>query len=674
MAVRAQIYLHDFGSSAISAHPYNIAPSILQSNLSGSSWTNSSLAWTSYAGSTGEAIALSNSAGTPSITLTFTVAAGYKINITSFDFWRQRSATGAQNWSITINGITAGSGTIPTSGAAIGATLVANPVNNLAGTITIVISLSGASATGTFRLDDFTLNGIVVPDTYILLDHFNRNDSIRPAIPSSGGSAWWVEQEPGLCFSGSALDKIRIKSNRLELSGCTNTNSTCLVDPTEATSMNMTGKYPTVFSTASATMEWYFNMQQSRADPDGFASGQYGTAFVIGSNTNDPVAASKTGYAVIFGEAGASDPIRLVSFNGSAFNSTTFTNILSVASPAVKTNYMSVKCTYNPCNNEWSLTVRDDGASFADPSTITGVGATAVNSTFTSSDLLWLGQVWNHGSSCALAKYDNIYIPKVGTNTGTYTWNGTVNTDFQSVYNWTPLRQCVKPTDKLLFNSTSPVSSVLTNIPTQTIGKLTVTNSRTLTLNDVVGDGIVSTLSIAGSTGTDLQVDAGSSLVFDVSSAAAGDAMEISLATGATAGISGSIFFNSTPGVTKSHRLLAADAMAITVNSGGLVKAMALLGNPFGTSLPANTVVFNSGAAYECYSGANPFGLAQPSSKVIFNAGSIYRHYSTNQPSVLGRTYADMEFYENTNVTTGGAAALTVNNIKIFIKIIFIYN
>ncbi len=665
MTASGQIYLHDFGNSPISAHPYNVNPAVFQSNLSASSWANSTSAWTSYAGSTGEAIALSNSAGTASITLTFTVAAGYKINITSFDFWRQRSTTGAQNWSMTINGITTGSGTIPTSGAAIGTTLVANPVNNLAGTITIVISLSGASATGTFRLDDFTLNGTVIPNTYMLLDHFNRNDSIRPAIPSSGGPAWWVEQEPGLCFSGSALDKIRIKSNQLELSGCTYSNSTCLVDPTEATSMNMTGKYPTVFSTASATMEWYFNMQQSRADPSGFASGEYGAAFVIGSNTNDPVAASKTGYAVIFGESGTADPLRLVSFNGSVFNSTTFTNILSVASPAVKTNYMSIKVTYNPCSNEWSLTVRDDGTSFADPSTITGVGATAVNTTFTSSGLLWLGQVWNHGSSCALAKFDNIYIPKVGTNTGTYAWNGTVNTDFQSVYNWTPVRQCVKPTDKLVFNSTSPASSVLTNIPDQAIAQLTVTNNRTITLSDVAGNGVASTLTIGGSTGTDLQVDAGSTLNFDVSSAAAGDAMVINLGAGATGSVSGTISFNSTPGGTKSHRLQAADAMAITISNTGLIKAMNLLGNPFGSSLPLNTVVFNSGAVYECYSGANPFGLAQPDSKVIFNTGSIYRHYTTNQPSVLGRVYADVEFYENTNISTGGATALTVNNLKV---------
>ena len=130
---------------------------------------------------------------------------------------------------------------------------------------------------------------------------------------------------------------------------------------------------------------------------------------------------------------------------------------------------MSVKVTYNPCTGNWTLACRDDGASFADPVTISGIGASAVNSTFTSNDLLWLGQVWNHGSSCSMARFDNIYIPNVGANTGTYIWNGSTGTDFQSAYNWSPVRQCIKPTDKLMFNSLSPASSVLTNVPTQSM-------------------------------------------------------------------------------------------------------------------------------------------------------------------------------------------------------------
>ncbi|MEO6488725.1 MAG: hypothetical protein ABIO04_02200, partial [Ferruginibacter sp.] len=212
ITAKAQVYLHDFGTVPISTNPYIVAPAVIQSFLSGSSWTNSTGAFTNYSGSSGEAIAISNSGGSPTITLTFNVAAGYKINITSFNFWQQRSATGAQNWSMTINGIGVGSGSIQTAGILIGNTAVANPVNNLAGVITIVISLSGASATGTYRIDDFTLYGSVVPNAYILLDNFNRNDSIRPALPSSGGSAWWVESEVGIFCS--VLQIIRIKNNQ----------------------------------------------------------------------------------------------------------------------------------------------------------------------------------------------------------------------------------------------------------------------------------------------------------------------------------------------------------------------------------------------------------------------------------------------------------------------------
>ena len=158
MYISAQVYLHDFGTTTISTHPYTVAPGAFDSNITSSSWTNSTGSWTSFTGSTGQAIALSNSGGTPEITLTFSINSGCNLDITSFNFWRQRSSTGAQNWSMTINGTNAGSGTIPTTGAFIGTTNVSG-FSGLTGTVTIVISLSGASGTGTFRLDDFTLNG-----------------------------------------------------------------------------------------------------------------------------------------------------------------------------------------------------------------------------------------------------------------------------------------------------------------------------------------------------------------------------------------------------------------------------------------------------------------------------------------------------------------------------------
>jgi len=157
----AQVYQHDFGTTAISAHPYTVAPAIIDANLSGSSWSNSTSAWTSFAGSAGQAIAMANTAGTPTITLTFTVAAGKQLSISSYNFWRQRSGTGAQAFAMSINGIPVGVGSITTSGAATGNIPVALPVVGLTGTVNVVLSLSGATGSGTVRIDDFTLNGTV---------------------------------------------------------------------------------------------------------------------------------------------------------------------------------------------------------------------------------------------------------------------------------------------------------------------------------------------------------------------------------------------------------------------------------------------------------------------------------------------------------------------------------
>lgn len=158
------MYQHNFGTTAISGTPYTVAPTSINTNLSTSSWsTNASGGFVNYAGSAGQSLGVSNSSGSTSYTLTFNVASGYQTSITSFNFWRQRSATGAQNWNMTINGTNVGTGTVPTTGAALGTTTVSNAVNNLTGTITIIINLSGATGAGTFRLDDFRLNGTVSP-------------------------------------------------------------------------------------------------------------------------------------------------------------------------------------------------------------------------------------------------------------------------------------------------------------------------------------------------------------------------------------------------------------------------------------------------------------------------------------------------------------------------------
>lgn len=164
--------MHNFGTTTISGKPYNVIPTTLDSNLSSSSWTTSYSGFTNYVGATGQALSLASttSGGSGTYTLTFNVNSGYSCNITSFNFWRQRSSSGPSGMSMTINGTSVGSIlATPTTGSYIGNTNVSG-FSNLSGTITIVLTISGGTG-GTFRLDDFTLNGTVVPTSITNLSY-----------------------------------------------------------------------------------------------------------------------------------------------------------------------------------------------------------------------------------------------------------------------------------------------------------------------------------------------------------------------------------------------------------------------------------------------------------------------------------------------------------------------
>nr|WP_322623948.1 T9SS type B sorting domain-containing protein [uncultured Flavobacterium sp.] len=195
VVAQSQIYLHNFGTTNTISHPYQAPPTTLATNLSGSEWTNSTNTWITYAGNAGRALGLDDANG-ETITLTVNIAPNYQVEISSFDFWCQRSSAGPRNWSMTINGINAGnSGTnqIPTNGSMRGVTPVANAVTGITGTLRVVISLSGATgaANGNFRLDDFTLNGIVTPTcTPPVVSSFTPTSGPKNTLVTINGSGF----------------------------------------------------------------------------------------------------------------------------------------------------------------------------------------------------------------------------------------------------------------------------------------------------------------------------------------------------------------------------------------------------------------------------------------------------------------------------------------------------
>lgn len=235
----------------------------------------------------------------------------------------------------------------------------------------------------------------------------------------------------------------------------------------------------------------------------------------------------------------------------------------------------------------------------------------------------------------------------------TYTWNAIGTASYATAANWTPTRTTPSADDILQINGGGSV--VLTNVPTQTIAQLLISNNTTVELQSTAA----ATLTIAGYTGTDLSVGASSALNI----AQTTNAITLAVGPGATGSIAGSMTYSNA-----AHKLTAADASGITFQNGSSFTAgTGFSGNAFGASgSVANSVVFNSGSSYIAMAGSNPFANNQPSSVVVFNTGSLYKINGNATPSFSGRTYANLEIDATgqTFSVTGGFA-FSINNLTI---------
>ena len=229
----------------------------------------------------------------------------------------------------------------------------------------------------------------------------------------------------------------------------------------------------------------------------------------------------------------------------------------------------------------------------------------------------------------------------------TYTWNQTGSASWATAANWTPTRTTPATNDVLVFNNAATTTA--TNVPTQTIGQLSVSGNTNVTLQAAAAVAVT----IAGGTGIDLSVASGSQL-----NSSGGSAVTLGVGTGATGSISGAMTLAGA-----AHRLTSVDASGITFQNGSTFTAgTAFAGNPFGTT-SLNSVIFASGSTYVAIAGANPFGAGQPSSVVVFQTGSLFKSQGS-APAFSGRTYANFELVSGTQSVTGGAAS-SVDNLTV---------
>ncbi len=224
-----------------------------------------------------------------------------------------------------------------------------------------------------------------------ILDHFDRIDATVV-----GGN--WAE------FSTDATENAIIFSNQLKIeTGATNGRDYVYQD--------VNALFETIYDNASSLLVWEFNMRISRSNPSGFGLGSYGAGVVLGTDNNDFTLGN--GYAVVLGESGSTDNIKLIQYTDGIDLNSNFTDIITDNNDHGN-EYLSIRVSFNPSSGHWKLYVRDDNNAFVDPATMTNsnlVGS-AINTTLTGTDLVYTGCIFNHSTGGSeVAIFDNFNIP-----------------------------------------------------------------------------------------------------------------------------------------------------------------------------------------------------------------------------------------------------------------------
>jgi autotransporter-associated beta strand protein len=294
----AVLYFNDFGTSAISGTTYTGSPT-LASGISTAVWSNSVGSFTSFAGNGGSpsvALSLNNSGGTPTITLTLTLDGNYTLALESESFWRQRSSSGAQAYTLSVNGTQVNNGTVPTTGASTGTlTPSTTSFGGVAGlsTYTFVLGLSGASGTGTFRLDDFLVNGTL---TAVASEgrYWVGNDTTRGGTGTwaqTGGTAWATSDAD---VAGGQWNTTTLAANFGGSSGAVTVDGTVNANAGMAITGDYTFSGGTAISLGAATTAANLisvatgkgaSIGTALTGSQGFTKGGAGTLTVSGSNT-----------------------------------------------------------------------------------------------------------------------------------------------------------------------------------------------------------------------------------------------------------------------------------------------------------------------------------------------------------------------------------------------------
>jgi len=231
------------------------------------------------------------------------------------------------------------------------------------------------------------------------------NSSYSTVSPVAAGNIWKLNRS-GADFGG------RISGGFLDLTNdaTTSTNSGGWAFSFVNSNVDFSGStFKNILSQNPGLVEWSFNFRQIRSDPAGFSAGSYGVAFILACDTTNPTLSTARGYAVILGQSGSLDSVKLVRFSSGLSN---FTPMI-VGNGDVGSEYLSTIVTYHPTTQQWELFFRNDGTSgFLMPDSVALPSqGTFVNTTHTSIALPYSGGYWQGSTGTSQnALFDNYKV------------------------------------------------------------------------------------------------------------------------------------------------------------------------------------------------------------------------------------------------------------------------
>ncbi len=498
--------------------------------------------------------------------------------------------------------------------------------------------------------------------TTAFVDAFGRS-SLTTSAPTTYSVSGSGTQAIAASFSSS-------QGNSLQLKGAASTTGNEYVSGL----ISSFSSFNSVLSSNSGLVTWTVNVNTTRSSTlagiSTSGASSYGQAVILAGTSG--TFSSGNGYALVYGPSGSRN-YELISYNGGI--ATTKTVIINSGTNDFSgaTNYVSLKVTYNPSGNLWSLYVRDDGSSDwtdAGTGTFTQIGSATANTDYTSSTMVAFGFFCNHSNPASppTFNFDNfkVTVPTVATN---YYWNGS-NTSALSG-NWNASSNYFStPTATTTLAPWVDGSSNIANFQTTNGGTVTLVANRTFNQANISGTNFIFSTANGGGSGYQLNgpivLAASAALQMPVDNSLTNDAtLDLfgNLSGGSSSALN--IRCNTTTAANSSRINLAANNVAVsvpTVNITGSGTSQAgFVATATGTTVSSNIVNNSSAATMIGATSGNDItitGNISGSGSVLFAAGQ------NGGSGNITLTPSTSNTYNGTTYFNGGTGTVKLGNVN----------